>query len=151
MNERRPQTAAPGGRSNKPKDIEEEKKGAKPTTAPKDRPQTAKVQKPEEEKKLAPPKPTPAQPGKKPVPSAASKDEGDADDPIARSLAERTKAGSLSAVVASKTATSAPSTKPQVKPPPANEKKPAAGEAKKPEDAKKATNVNVEKPSEKKP
>lgn len=43
MNERRPQTAAPGGRSNKPKDIEEEKKGAKPTPAPKDRPQTAKV------------------------------------------------------------------------------------------------------------
>lgn len=51
MNERRPQTAAPGGRSTKPKDIEEEKKGAKPINAPKDRPQTAKVQKAEEEKK----------------------------------------------------------------------------------------------------
>jgi len=113
INERRPQTAAPGGRPTKPKDIEEEKKGAKPTTAPKDRPQTAKVSKPEEEKKVGPTKPTTIQPGKKPVPAAA-KDEGDADDPIARSLAERTKAGSISAVVGSKTAP-AP-TKPQAKP-----------------------------------
>ena len=125
INERRPQTAAPGGRPNKPKDIEEEKKGAKPTTAPKDRPQTAKVSKPEEEKKVGPTKPTTIQPGKKPVPAAA-KDEGDADDPIARSLAERTKAGSISAVVGSKTAP-AP-TKPQAKPP-AIDKKPVPAAA----------------------
>ena len=144
---------------------------------------------------MGPTKPTTVQPGKKPVPAAA-KDEGDADDPIARSLAERNKAGSISAVVGSKTA--AAPTKPQAKPatidkkpvpaapttktdgdtedpisksllertkagsisdiisskpikpqpkPSTNEKKPpATSEAKKPEDAKKP-----EKPADKKP
>ena len=63
---------------------------------------------------MGPTKPTTVQPGKKPAAAAASKDEGDADDPIARSLAERTKAGSISAVVGAKTA--AAPTKSQVKP-----------------------------------
>ncbi len=95
---------------------------------------------------MAPTKPTTTQPGKKPVP-AATKDEGDADDPIAKSLAERTKAGSISAVIGTKNATTAP-TKPQAKPS-AIEKKPATGEAKKPEDTKKPP--IVEKPADKKP
>ena len=77
---------------------------------------------------MGPTKPITVQPGKKPAAAGASKDEGDADDPIARSLAERTKAGSISAVVGAKT-TAAP-TKPQVKPP-AIEKKPVPAAASK--------------------
>ena len=94
---------------------------------------------------MAPTKPTTAQPGKKP---AAYKDEGDADDPIARSLAERTKAGSISAVIGSKTTTTnTTAVKPQAKPT-AIEKKPAATEPKNPEDTKKPH--IVEKPADKK-
>lgn len=90
----RPQTAAPRHDTAGKKDTEEEKKGvSKP--APKDRPQTAKPAPIKEEEKKVPKTTAPSTAGKKP----ASKDEGDADDPIAQSLAQRVKAGGITAVV----------------------------------------------------
>ena len=146
LTERRPQTAATGLRApagGKPKDTateDDKKKPTGPSVAPKDRPQTAKNPKEEEKKGGAPTKPVVTAPGKKPVPA---KDEGDADDPIAKSLAERTKAGSITAVVGSKV--SAPAKAPATTKP--AEKKPAATDskdAKKPDEPKKA-------PADKKP
>jgi hypothetical protein len=100
----RPGTAAPTNRGanaiKPPKDTAEEEKKGKPTTisnVPKERPQTAKPAKDkEEEKKTVQTKPTTVAPGKKPT-TTNTKDEGDADDPIAKSLAERVKAGSITA------------------------------------------------------
>lgn len=98
----RPKTAAPGRRDSnavKPKDnaAEEEKKAGKPKPAqdPKERPQTAKPTGKEEEKKIPPKNPAQATIGGKKPATNAAKDDGDADDPIAKSLAERVKAGTL--------------------------------------------------------